>query len=223
MSFKKILRALTCTFALVGSASSFAIAPDQPSQPQTLLEVLGTYTTFNPEAVGNRTFSPTGPIAVDFYLEEYKKFDAALGKDASVLLFRILYKGSSRYDVLSLTLDPANEVGDVAWHSTIGVKNAPDLTYYNRDLSDQQFVDTSSRFSVIELERDASGKLVSLAASFDFKGFYPRDPKTYGLTGRFWYNSAAAIPVPEPDTVALLLAGLATAGLIARRKAVKAC
>ncbi len=222
MSFKTILRALTCAFALVGSASSFAITPDQPSQPQTLLEVLGTYTTFNPETVYNRTFSPTGPIAVDFYLEESKTFDAALGKDASVLLFRILYKGSSRYDVLRLTLDPDNEVGDVAWHSIIGTTSAPDLMYYNGDLSNEQYVATSSRFSVIDLQRDASGKLVSLAASFDFKGFYPRNPKTYELTGRFWYNSAAAIPVPEPDMIVLLLAGLATAGLIARRKTAKA-
>lgn len=222
MSFKKVLRALTCTLALVGSASSFAIAPDQPSQPQTLLEVLGPYKTFNPGAAGN-TYSPTGPIAVDFYLEESKTFDAALGKDASVLLFRILYKDSSRYDVLRLTLDPDNEVGDVGWHSIIGTTSAPDLMYYNGDLSLQQFVATSSRFSVIELERDASGKLLSLAASFDFKGFYPRDPGKYQLTGRFWYNSDAAIPVPEPDTMALLLAGLAATGVIARRKAAKAC
>jgi len=222
MPLKKVFRALTCTFALVGSASSFAIAPDQPSQVLSRLEVLAPHigAATSAATLTNASSLDTLPSS-SFYMEESRSFNNQRGKESLTLKFWVSY-GYGTYYFLCFTLDPAQEIGDVAIH-TPGAAGFPEVQYYNSKLSVGDFYTDEKKFSIVDLQRDASGKVVSLAASFDLWGRYPRDPETYQVTGRLWYNSAAAIPVPEPDTIALLLAGLGTAGLIARRKAAKAC
>lgn len=222
MSFKKILRVLTCTFALVGSASSFAIAPDQPSQVLSMLEVLGPYpgSVFEASTLTKASSLDTLPPS-SFYMEESRIFSTLLGKEALNLSFWISY-GYGTYDFLGFTLDPDQEIGDVAIH-TPGAAGYPDVQYHNNALSNRDFYTDKKRLSIIDLQRDASGKVVSLAASFDFWGRYPKNPETHQLTGRLWYNSNATIPVPEPEAFALLLAGLTAIGVIARRKAAEAC
>lgn len=224
MSFKQILRALTCTFALVGSASSFAIAPDQPSQALSMLEVLESNPGGNPFSTMER-FSSLDARPSHFDLLEQKMFDARLGKEVLNLEFYISGPYGER-SFVGFTVDPDHPVGDVGIYAVSYASNAPNfpnVSYPNTTLDAQNFIPTQKRFSIIDLQRDASGQIVSLAASFDIWGRYFRNPTQYQLIGRFWYNSAAAIPVPEPDTTALLLAGLAATGVIARRKVAKAC
>lgn len=226
MSFKKILRALTCTFALVGSAPSFAFAPDQPSQVLSMLEVLGPYTGALPSSGESHPFSSLGTRPSRFELNQQTVFNAQLGKEVLQLDFYVSGPDGAR-SFIGFTLDPDHAIGDVDTYSVIypnNDANFPNVSYPDTTLDAQSFNPSEKRFSIIDLQRDASGQVVSLAASFDIWGRFARNPQTYQLTGRFWYNSNAAIPVPEPDSVALLLTGLAATGLISRRrKTAKVC
>lgn len=222
MPFKQALQALTFAFALVASAPSFAIAPDQPSQVLSMLEVLAPHTGAAASAgVLTKASSLDTLPASSFYMEESRSFSTLLNKEALTLNFWISYDYGT-YDFLSFTLDPDREIGSVAIHAP-NAAGYPDVQYANTKLSYDNFYTDAKSFSVIDLQRDSSGNVVSFAASFDFWGRYPRDPQTQQLTGRLWYNSNATIPVPEPDSVALLLVGLTIAAALARRQAGKRC
>lgn len=79
----------------------------------------------------------------------------------------------------------------------------------------------AATFTIDHLERDAGGKIQSFSASFSSEHVeYWRDPGPYSLAGHIQYNMPISA-VPEPDTIALLLAGLTFASVRARREVLR--
>lgn len=228
----RAFQALSCALALSVCTPSFAAtrAPDQPSHPLSMVELMGPYTgpaSANPN--GYLRLASTDPIPPSyrdldvfpyrsFAVDETHVYDAHLGKTVSQITLKFRNPDSlSVYENITFKLDPDHEIGDVARHTyqynQYTSTGLPDLSAYVFHFGD--FYPSQNRFSIVDLQRDASGKIISMAGNFDIWGDVYRLPSTFQVTGRFWFNSAA-LNVPEPDTIALLLAGLATTGLIAR-------
>jgi len=224
------LSAATCAT----SQATVTLAPDQPSQPLSMIEIVGPYTGSATSAppysyVRLASTDPTPPGYSDFFpyrdfaVREAQVYNAQLGKNVSeiTLSFRN-NQWFGIYQTITFTLDPEHEIGDIERHryNQFVHSGIPDIHVVESQYD--TFYPTENRFSIVDLQRDASGAIVSLAGNFDLWGGVYRMPDKFHLSGRFWFN-LDALNVPEPDTIALLLAGLATTGVIARRKAAKAC
>lgn len=75
------------------------------------------------------------------------------------------------------------------------------------------FNSIEGRFEIFEIEKDATGRFTSFIASFEISEF----PFPYGqpvLGGRIWYSAST---VPEPESIAMLFAGLGLLGVAVRR------
>lgn len=233
----RAFQTLSCALMLTvcATAQAFTMPSNQPAQPLSMVEFWGPYdrlsTSVNPYYLGLASTDPT-PIGYDetffpyrsFTVKETEVYNAQLGKNVSEIKFEFRSPPGTvgNYQNITFTLDPDQEIGDVPMHqyNQFGSSGLPDIVV-NLERFDT-FYPSHNRFSIVDLQRDASGKIISMAGNFDLWGTSYRQRIDQQLTGRFWFNSAA-LNVPEPDTVALLLAGLATAGLLSRRKAAKAC
>jgi hypothetical protein len=75
----------------------------------------------------------------------------------------------------------------------------------------------NGRFEVFEITRAPNGSFLSFAASFEIFDFAPIGHPS--VAGRVWYNSDYGIgAVPEPESVAMLFAGLGLISLFAGNK-----
>lgn len=89
------------------------------------------------------------------------------------------------------------------------------------DLTDtgSGFNTLDGQFRIFDVQRNASGKVTSFAASFEIFN-QPAPTGSPLLGGRVWYNSDARIPaVPEPGTWLLFAVGAAGLMASSRRKA----
>ncbi|MFD1123287.1 PEP-CTERM sorting domain-containing protein [Methylophilus flavus] len=95
----------------------------------------------------------------------------------------------------------------------------PGLDFSN---TGQGFNTLEGRFQIFEIERDSTGRYASLAASFEITG---NNGTSKYITGKLWYNTDVFVgqvgtvsTVPEPESIAMLFAGLGLLGVVVRRK-----
>lgn len=81
--------------------------------------------------------------------------------------------------------------------------------YLRFGLNGSAFTTTTGAFQVFELEKNLSGEISSFAASFRISSHLTPTGQSE-VVGRIWFNSDAQLSaVPEPQSLVLMLAGLA--------------
>jgi hypothetical protein len=144
------------------------------------------------------SFDTDGIVTVDAGAFVYDFFFTALTPyvgAVSVADLPSVNLGSQRYNITGLTLSLWKDGG------TLGVKDAGDTFLGSFGTGDYISTQTPGAFAAGSYFFEATGT------------------GTGTLGGRLSYTaSAVAAPIPEPQTYALLLAGLGTVGFMARRR-----
>ncbi len=158
------------------------------------------------------------------FTDETGDFDAyrlAITNPNTVNSLRFLYYAKdffSRSFTINFTTDGLGTIP-----LSVGFYDLVNLPPYNASFD---FRDTGlsysplpASFQIFEIERGArlnvDGRYDSFVASFQMYGF---DGVTPYIAGRIWYNSDYVIgAVPEPESLAMLFAGLGLLGIATRR------
>ncbi len=104
----------------------------------------------------------------------------------------------------------------VTWDSASGYAEGQGIDYTYGILADAYTPNPDWRRTAIIYDDDRSPFHADLFWGGDYGAVSPAD--TYGNVGSFLVRDQIAAPVPEPETYAMLLAGLGLIGLTARRR-----
>lgn len=228
-----IFRAMTFAGLMAAShlVQAFTPAPDKPAEKVTLIEIGNLYAqgSSSPQQEGY-VFRSDDPAPEDmpmvwrsFSVKEATS-DSATPPRAEIA-FRALGNTGNNLSILDVVMLPSAtqarlEVGKYQSHASSGSLEDPAGPSFDVSGFGNYFADlgrNDADFEIVELTRDAAGEVTSFAANFVLTNVhFPRVPTPYAVTGRFWYNSDAlnVISVPEPQSTALMIAGLAVAAWI---------
>lgn len=226
-------RAMTVAGLMAASQIAFAFtpAPDKPSNKVTLIEIgdLHEQGTTRVSQQGY-VFSAADPapedmfmVWRDFSVKESISSDVTPPRKETVA--RAVANTGNNLSTVILTFLPGTgqtqlEVGRYQSRMRDGLYLDPAAPRLDVSGFGNYFADlgrSDADFEIVELTRGTAGEITSFAANFVLtNAHFPRNPTSYSVSGRFWYNSDAlnVISVPEPQTVSLLLAGLSVAGWI---------
>ncbi len=186
------------TASLVGGVTSPGFNSGAgSSDPETSDDSGWQTTTYAAQGAGNKT------RGVQFSV-------STLGFENIVFSYDLRHSNtSSRYEAVQYTLNGSNWVDAATFDG-----NAGDTWFNLRtlDLSSVTGANDNTSFALRVLSTFAPSGTGYLASS---------STGTYSANGtwRFDMVTVSATPVPEPETYALMLAGLAALGLLARRRA----
>lgn len=208
-------------------AGAVAVLMCSGVQAQTAVYVFGTQlaspvsTTYQPAATF-ATLSVTSSDAMHyvFDLQATANFGALFGSpDANIRT--LVFNTANNVDPVGGSvqlLTGTTGVGGI-WYSPNGTV-VGGITF---DFSEGWWGNTSANASLTSGERAVWGATFSTPTSFSAPPFAL---KVFGIGGSensfAWYAPSNVTPVPEPETYAMLLAGLGILGFVARRRKLKA-